>query len=490
MAQVLAASRPIQRRRCRRRLLPIALVAFVLPLAPAPGDAQPLRSSRSLQQLSQGYEELVAHVMPAVVQIVATGYAPVDAEEPSDSPLLSEQRLGGSGVVLSQTGLILTNFHVIDRARRIRVVLGAQPAPAGGATRGSILRPPGRTYDATIVGFDRESDLAVLKIEAKLERALVLGDSDQVRQGQLVFAFGSPLGLENSVSSGIVSAVARQREPDDPMVHIQTDAPINPGSSGGPLVDTSGRVIGINTFILSQSGGNEGIGFAVPSNIARTVFEQIVARGRMRRGTIGAFVQTITPPLAAGLGLARDTGVVIADVYPGGPAEAAGLETGDLVLTLDGKPIENARQLDVNLYRRTVGDEVRLEVLRGEEKLAFTVGVDEREDDPERFADYVTPDQNLVPRLGVLAVDLDRRVRALLPSLRLPGGVAVAALAPSPRSSGEQLRVGDIITAVNGALIASLSDLREAIDALKPGAACVLQVQRGGQLRFVAFEIE
>ena len=177
-------------------------------------------------------------------------------------------------------------------------------------------------------------------------------------------------------------------------------------------------------------------------------------------------------------------------MYPGGPAEAAGLETGDVVLTLDGKPIENARQLDVNLYRRTVGDEVRLEVLRGEEKLAFTVGVDEREDDPERFADYVTPEQNLVPRLGVLAVDLDRRVRALLPSLRLPGGVAVAALAPSPRSSGEQLRVGDIITAVNGTLIASLSDLREAIDALKPGAACVLQVQRGGQLRFVAFEIE
>jgi serine protease Do len=284
--------------------------------------------------------------------------------------------------------------------------------------------------------------------------------------------------------------VARQREPDDPMVHIQTDAPINPGSSGGPLVDTSGRVIGINTFILSQSGGNEGIGFAVPSNIARTVFEQIVARGRMRRGTIGALVQTITPTLAAGLTLDRDSGVIIADVYPGGPAEAAGLEAGDIVLTLDGKPIENARQLDVNLYSRTVGDEVRLEVLRAGQKTLFTVGVDEREDDPERFADYVTPEQNLVPRLGVLAVDLDRRVRALLPSLRLPGGVAVAALAPSPSNSGEELRVGDIITAVNGTLIAGLSDLREAIDALEPGAACVLQVQRGGQLRFVAFEIQ
>jgi serine protease Do len=391
-------------------------------------------------------------------------------------------------VVLSQTGLILTNFHVIDRARRVRVVLAPTPPPTG--ARGSIVRPRGRTYEAKILGFDRETDLAVLKVDATLERALVLADSDQVRQGQLTFAFGSPLGLENSVTSGIVSAVARQREPDDPMVHIQTDAPINPGSSGGPLVDTSGRVIGINTFILSQSGGNEGIGFAVPSNIARTVFEQIVARGRMRRGTIGALVQTITPTLAAGLTLDRDSGVIIADVYPGGPAEAAGLEAGDIVLTLDGKPIENARQLDVNLYSRTVGDEVRLEVLRAGQKTLFTVGVDEREDDPERFADYVTPEQNLVPRLGVLAVDLDRRVRALLPSLRLPGGVAVAALAPSPSNSGEELRVGDIITAVNGTLIAGLSDLREAIDALEPGAACVLQVQRGGQLRFVAFEIQ
>lgn len=470
-------------------LAPLVAVACLVAFGAADAHAQPLRSSRSLQQLSQAYEELVAHVMPAVVQIVATGYAPVEADgELGEGPLLSEQRLGGSGIVLSQAGHILTNFHVIDRARRVRVVLASLPQAAG--ARGSILRPPGRTYDAQILGFDRESDLAVLKIDAKLERALTLGDSDLVRQGQLVFAFGSPLGLENSVSSGIVSAVARQREPDDPMVHIQTDAPINPGSSGGPLVDTAGRVIGVNTFILSQSGGNEGIGFAVPANIARTVYEQIVARGRMRRGTIGALAQTITPPLAAGLKLARDHGVIIADVYPGGPAEAAGLETGDIVLTLDGKPIENARQLDVNLYRRTVGDEVRLEVLRGEEKMVVSVGVDEREDDPERFADYVTPEQNLVPRLGVLAVDLDRRVRALLPSLRLPAGVAVAALAPNPRSSGDSLRVGDIITAVNGTLIASLSDLREAIDAIEPGAACVLQVQRGGALRFVALELE
>ena len=329
----------------------------------------------------------------------------------------------------------------------------------------------------------------MLKVDVTFERALPLGDSDAVKQGQLVFAFGSPLGLENSVTMGIVSAVARQREPDDPMVYVQTDAPINPGSSGGPLVDALGRVVGISTFILSQSGGNEGVGFAVPSNIARNVFDQIVARGRVRRGTIGAFAQTITPLLAAGLELPRDSGVIIADVYPGGTADGSGLEAGDIVLALDGKPIENARQFDVNLYRRAVGDQVRLDVARGEQKLTVVVRVEEREDDPERFADYVTPEQNLVPRLGILAIDIDRRVRAMLPSLRLPGGVAVAALAPTPQSSGEGLAAGDIVTAINGVLIASLSDLRETIGAMKPGEVCVLQVQRGAQLRFVAVEI-
>ena len=164
------------------------------------------------------------------------------------------------------------------------------------------MRPPGRTLDATIVGIDRETDLAVLKVDAKGLPALPLGDSDHLRQGNLVLAFGSPLGLENSVTLGVVSAVGRQRAPEDPMVYVQTDAPINPGNSGGPLVDTSGRVIGINTHILSQSGGSEGIGFAVPSNIVRTVFEQLRTTGRVRRGTLGVLTQTITPVMAQGLG--------------------------------------------------------------------------------------------------------------------------------------------------------------------------------------------
>ena len=205
--------------------------------------------------------------------------------------------------------------------------------------------------------------------------ALPFGDSDELRAGQMVLAFGSPLGLQNSVSLGIVSAVARQLEAESPMVYIQTDASINLGNSGGPLVDARGRLVGVNTLILSGAPSTAGPGFAAPSNIVRAVFDQIKRTGRVRRGEIGVRAQTVTPTLAAGLGLKRDQGAVLADVAPGGPGDRAGLSVGDLVLTLDGKPIENGRQLHVNLYRREVGDVVRLEVLRGDTPTTVTVSV-------------------------------------------------------------------------------------------------------------------
>src|SRR6185503_10080895 len=180
-----------------------------------------------------------------------------------------------------------------------------------------------KRLDAKIVGIDRESDLAVIRIEKTDLPHLRFGDSEELRQGQLVLAFGNPLGLANSVTMGVVSSIARQLKPDDPMIYIQTDAPINPGNSGGPLLDTEGRVVGINTFILSQSGGSEGIGFAIPSSIVHTVVEQIRKDGHVHRGQIGIRAQSITPSLAAGLGLKRDWGVFLGDVDPEGPADAA-----------------------------------------------------------------------------------------------------------------------------------------------------------------------
>ncbi|MCL4811670.1 MAG: trypsin-like peptidase domain-containing protein [Vicinamibacteraceae bacterium] len=466
------------------------LAACLAAAAVLPADAQPVsrRLAAQLNDLSDAFEQLAARVGPSVVQVVVTGYGEVDIDAENTGGLLTLQRTGGSGVIVSADGYIVTNAHVVEGARRIKVSL--PPPPVAARDRRSILKPRGRTVGARIVGLDRETDLAVLKVDETGLVAMPFGDSDSLRQGQLVFAFGSPLGLENSMTMGVLSAIGRQREADDPMVYLQTDAPINPGSSGGPLVDAEGRLMGINTYILSSSGGNEGIGFAAPSNIVRSVFEQIRAGGRMRRGTIGVFPQTITPTMAEGLTLARDTGVVLGDVYPGGPGEAAGLEPGDIVLTLDGRPMENGRQLEVNLYGRRVGDHVTLQIQRGNDLKTVPVQILEREDDPERFAELVSPEENLIARLGILGVEVDAKVRELLPPLRRSGGVLVAARAADAPVLDQSLRAGDIITAVNGTLIAGLADLREALGGIGPGGACVLHVQRGEQLLFITLELD
>jgi serine protease Do len=310
-----------------------------------------------------------------------------------------------------------------------------------------------------------------------------------LRQGQLVMAFGSPLGLENSASLGVVSAVARQLKPDEPMIYVQTDASINPGNSGGPLVDAEGRMVGLNTMILSQSGGNEGIGFAAPSHIVRSVYEQLRKSGRVRRGVIGVRAQTITPSLAAGLGLVFDRGVVLSDVTPAGPAEAAGLRPGDILLALDGKPMANARQFDVNLYRRVPGDRVTLSVRRGTQTLDLTVSVVARPEDTDRFLSMVTPEKNLIPRLGVLALELDDELRRAAGPLRGREGVLVAA-----RSGGsdetDELKPGDVVYAVNGVSVLGLAELRSAVGRPAPGQPLVLHVERASRLIYVVVEAE
>jgi serine protease Do len=275
------------------------------------------------------------------------------------------------------------------------------------------------------------------------------------------------------------------------MVYLQTDAPINPGNSGGPLVNLAGEIVGINTLILSQSGGNEGLGFAAPSNIVRRIFEQIRQYGRVRRGEIGVRAQTLTPLLSEGLQLSRDAGVVLSDVYPGGPAAAAGAEVGDVVLRLDGKPMENGRQLHVNLYSRAVGDTVRLDIERRGVAMALTVPVTEREDDPTRFAMLARPDEHLVPRLGVLGLSLGPSLADMLPDIRIRSGVVVAGTSGEqvPGSDG-RLQPGDVIHALNGKVIRNLPELRAAIDALKRGDAMVLQIERDGELQYVALRVE
>jgi serine protease Do len=425
-------------------------------------------------------------VGPAVVQVFALGYAlPTEATE--ERSLLAQQRSTGSGVILDPEGFIVTNAHVVQGAYKVQVQLAA---PRRGAMR-SIVGPRPRTVGAQIVAIDEETDLSVLKVDEKALPFLELADSDSVKAGQLVLAFGSPLGLDSSVTLGVVSAVARQLEPDDPMIYIQTDASINPGNSGGPLVDTDGRVVGINTLILSQSGGNEGLGFAAPSNIVRNIFEQVRKYGRVRRGEIGVRAQTITPSLAEGLKLPRDWGVVLGDVTPDGPAARAGVEAGDIVVSLDGKAMENGRQLQVNLYGRGIGEVVKLQVLRGTRTLDVPVTVIERGDDPNRFAGLVRSEEHLVTRLGILGLTFTRPLAELLPDLRVPSGVIVAAATRTgpPAWEGE-LQPGDVIHGINGTIIKDLAALRAAVDALKTGEALVLRVEREGEMLFVAGRVE
>jgi serine protease Do len=470
----------------RRCLLLAALAA----LEHAGFAQEPVRENKleAIEGLSASLETLAQRVNRSVVKIVTSGFGLSEDSDAANASLLTRQRATGSGVILTQDGYIVTNAHVIQNARRIRVQL---PVSERAARRShSVTKPAGTILEAKVVGLDRETDVAVLKVAATGLPTLALGNSRELRQGQLVMAFGSPLGLENSASLGVVSAAARQLKADSPMIYIQTDASINPGNSGGPLVDMSGRVVGLNTMILSQSGGSEGIGFAIPSDTLRNVYTQIRKEGHVHRGQIGASVETVTPLLAAGLNLPQDWGVLVADVTPDGPADKSGLKPGDIVLSLDSKAMENARQLEVNLWRFPVGDKVSLEVLRGESRLTMDIPVAAQDDDPQRFADLVDPTKNLIPKLGILGVEIDKRLAPMLPDLRKQYGIVVAARAAESDGLDVDLKPGDVIYAINNEPTSTVAALTTALSQMKSGDAVVLQVERDGQLMYVAFEME
>jgi serine protease Do len=472
-----------------RRASSILAVVILLGLLPDwTCAAAPAQARAGLADLSRSLQELADRVSPAVVQIFVTGYGVRDDEDPAakGEPVL--ERSSGSGVIVDADGYIVTNAHVIENATRLEVELPL--AAKEGASGRSIIKRRGRIVGAQIVAIDRETDIAVVKVEARGLPALPFGDSDALRPGQLVLAFGSPLGLESSVTMGVVSAVARQLTPEDPMIYVQTDAPINPGNSGGALVDVEGRLVGVNTLIYSQSGGNEGIGFAAPSNIVRNVFQQIRTYGRVRRGEIGVAAQTVTPVLAEGLGLAGDAGVILSDVAPGSPAAQAGLQPGDVILSLNGKPMENGRQFRINVYTHGVGEQVAIQVRRGARTLTTKVPVVEREDHAARLAALVAGKQT-VEGLGIVGIDLTPAIAALLPSLRRQSGVVVVRpTADAPYSQQGALESGDVIHSLNGRDIANIDAVKTALAAVKIGSAVVLQVEREGSLLYIAFRAQ
>jgi serine protease Do len=458
--------------------------ALLALLAVVPLQAQTARKTDVLHELNDTLEALSAKVSRSVVQVFSTGYSFNEESNGENASLFSKQRSSGSAVIFSADGYLVTNNHVVQGAERVRVQLSYSDDLGPG--HHSIVRRRGKLVPARIVGTDRESDLAVLKIDGGPYPALEFGKSDELRQGSLVLAFGNPLGLESSVTMGVVSSIARQIRADDPMIYIQTDAPINPGNSGGPLLDPDGRVVGINTFILSQSGGSEGIGFAIPSNIVKMVAEQIKEKGHVHRGEIGAYAQTITPEMSAGLSLPRDYGVILSDVFPDGPGDKAGLKVGDIVIALNDKPMENARQFDVNLYEEGKRDKAKIKILRDKEQLDFEVTVVERDDDPARFMDMVNPQESAVPDLGILGIAVDKKISELLPELRNPFGVVVAMKSSSAKyTGGGGFQTGDVIYQVNGTVVTTVAVLRRMVADLKPGDPLVVQIERDGKLMYL-----
>ena len=439
-----------------------------------------------LEEMNESVDALVTKVWPSVVQILVTSYGPrEEAERGNASVVLGRQRSVASGFVIDPDGYIMTNAHVVNGAQRIQVVL--PPADANGSLA-SALSGKTKIVPARIVGVTTEIDLALLKVEAKLP-ALPLAQYTKVRQGEAVFAFGSPGGLRNTITRGIVSAVARQPDPDSPLIYIQTDAAINPGNSGGPLVNVKGEVVGVNTFILSQSGGNEGLGFAVPCATARTVFKQIRKYGQLRRQEIGIGIQTITPAMATSLGLSRDYGVIVSDVLPGSPADLAGVKTGDILVSVDGQPADNLPTISYGFRLRDSSDPVQLVALRGTTQQTFSIGAIEVKNDLDDLSATADAEKNLVQPLGILGVEIDRRVAAMAKGLRDPIGIIVAARAAGATSE-VPLAVGDVIRSLNGKEMTTLEALRQALRAIPAGAPITLQIQREGKLMYVSFTLD
>jgi serine protease Do len=479
------------------RFAATALGCAVLLLGAAgSGHAQPPSTTRNdpklsgaspaspLRQFDAALKELTAKVSPAVVQILATGYGPAGAGNSSQASVLVRQEGVGSGVILDPSGYIITNAHVVKGAERVQVVFtkpdSNRDAPLPPAAEQSML-------PATIVGFTDYFDLALLKVDATGLPTLPFADFRTVTQGQVVLAIGSPLGLDNSVTMGIVSSVARQANPGSPVVFVQTDAPINPGNSGGALVDVNGRLVGINTFILSQTGGNEGLGFALPAPIVRMAYDSLRQKGHVDRRIIGVGIQRITPTLARGLGLPRVYGLVVDDVLPGGPGDEGGVQIGDVLIEADARPISTPAQLDGSIYVHDIKHPMSLTVLRGGARVTLAVKAVEQSHQADSLIDETDPQKNLLRQLGAIAATVTPDLQSSLGALRTPSGVVVVARTADP--TGAELEPGDVVHAVNSLPVTDVETLRDLLARFKRGDAVVLQVERRGGLQFVPFEM-
>lgn len=384
----------------------------------------------------------------------------------------------GSGVILTEDGYLLTNNHVVEGADEIKVA----------------LNPDGKEYDAKVVGRDPKSDLAVLKIEATGLPAIRVGNSDKVEVGDVVLAIGNPFGVGQTVTMGIVGATSRAvfgrsvgLEYED---FLQTDAAINPGNSGGALVDAEGRLIGINTAILSRGGGNNGVGFAVPVNLARSVMESIVQHGRVVRGFMGVNIQDITPALAEEFGLKESTGALVAEVTPRSPAEKAGIKSGDVITRFDGREVRDSRQLKLMVGQTAPDREVAVSVVREGKARDLKVTLSELPEDGARagLRRGGPADSGDVGGLqGVVVSDLSTQMRQRFGIPREIEGALVTEVDQESVAWAAGLRPGDVIRELNRRPVRSAEDAIEAAQELE-NARILLRVWREGGNRFVVVD--
>jgi serine protease Do len=444
-------------------------------------------SPNLLRAFDTSLETVVSKVSRAVVQIVVSGYGPSQEHGHTDTARIVRQHALGTGVIVDPDGYIITNAHVVEGAQRIKVIL---PPPAVDSP--IELQPihAGQILEARLLGTHKQSDLALLKIEATDLPAVTLRSDVRVHQGELVFAIGTPEGLRNTVTMGVASSLARQLEPDNPMVYIQTDAALNPGNSGGPLVDIDGNVIGINTLMLSEGGGSEGLGFAIPAAIVSFDYQNLRKSGHVQRVALGLRTQNITPTLAAGLGLARSWGAIVSDIAAGGAAEAAGLQVNDIVLAVDGRPILGLPDVIMALYIHPPDQVSKIDVLRGVTPMSFYVSVKVYHENIGDLADIPGLQKSLVRRLNIFVTDLDGELRPLLQGTRSDSGVLVVAQIGGSNALDTGLETGDIIRAVDRTALQTTSQFETLVHNLRSGDPVVLQVERKGKFQYLAFEME
>ena len=477
----------------------LSVLLLVLPFA-TPVKAQDRQTQASpsnssiLEQYDQAIDKVAESAMKSVVRIEVTGFGVPESDSDKDqstdqqTQTLERQRSIGSGVIVDPDGYIVTNNHVVQGALRIRVILA--PATVELMMGNTRLASPQHVYEARLIGANRYSDLAVIKINATGMPFIPLPEFYQVHLGQTVIAIGAPEGLDHTVTKGIVSAAGRQPELDRPMVYVQTDAPINPGNSGGPLVDRDGNLVGICTFIYTTGGGSEGLGFAIPEPVVRFVYNELREHGVVRAVTIGARAQTITGPLAAGLKLPQDWGVIITDVDEGRPAAQAGLKMGDIVKSIDGLPVDSLPKYTALLYMHKRGSPLHMVVLRKGNPVTLSITPLEAPPAADKLSDLINPKKDLVPSLGIFVIDLDDSLADALPSLRSKHGVIVAGLLSEEPATFADLQIGDAIRSVNGKSVNNTDEFRRSLAGFNPGDSVVLEVERQSVLMYVAFEME